>query len=199
MSAPSRPDAGQAQPRFLNQPRHDNWQGPFRLPPRPPVVIMDDSPPAVTEKKRAATTKTEKGVTAFSATNPVQDSPAAARSMVDSTTWLALEQIMRVFPEVDFESTRDMLERSTVETVMNQLAEESHGAWGEVDSICGLHDRRRSCSLDDDSLEDYLQSQLDQIAEIFPEVDGGRSEDLLRRNSISTVLMILASEASSQH
>jgi hypothetical protein len=51
---------------------------------------------------------------------------------------------------------------------------------------------------DDDSLDDYFQRQVDLVAAIFPDVEDGRSEDLLKRNSISTVMMILASEASTQ-
>jgi hypothetical protein len=201
MSAPPRTDdrpTTTQRPRFLNQPKHDNWLGPFRLPPPPPTILVDELSPVVTAKKRATATDTDKEFTP-STKHPVEDSPTPARSLLDDTTSMALETIMQVFPEANYESTRDMLKHNTVETVMNRLAQDSHGAWGEVDSISGLREsRRRSSMSDDDSLDDYFQRQVDLVAAIFPDVEDGRSEDLLKRNSISTVMMILASEASTQ-
>ena len=111
----------------------------------------------------------------------------------------AVEQISQVFPEVTVDIIQSMVRRSSLRTVMNQLAEQSKGAWGEVDSICGIRKSLASgdcCSYSSSihsECDDFL-TQLDQVMEIFPMVNVNRSEELLKRHSINTVLILLASE-----
>jgi hypothetical protein len=203
---------------------HNNWNGgPFRLPPPPQMVIVDDNDNGEDNNAISLSEKKEKVTplviappvtTTTTTTSENMSDPAQEEDMdLDGLNLESiLEQVLEIFPEADLETTRAMLLRASLENVMNELAEVSFGAWGEVDSICDerRQRRRRSGSIcssidssigDDDDDDDIstsdadLQVKLEQVMEIFPNVSINRSEELLKRNSISTVLVILASEA----
>lgn len=203
---------------------HDNWVGPFRLPPPPSTVIIDNnngndnnidnidnnfilkgSALPSNEKKKARikdATRMEQIPKTLLFMEPAQNDNETNFDMEMELSFAeldAVEQISQVFPEVTVDIIQSMVRRSSLRTVMNQLAEQSKGAWGEVDSICGIRKSLASgdcCSYSSSihsECDDFL-TQLDQVMEIFPMVNVNRSEELLKRHSINTVLILLASE-----
>ena len=212
ISAPSRSDPTPF-PTLYSDTLHDNWVGPFRLPPPPSTVIVNNSIPKATvftDKKtmRKNPTEMEPIPTTILRMDPArhyndeddEEEETGFEMELSFAELDAVEQISEVFPEVSVEIIQAMVRRSSLGTVMNQLAEQSKGAWGEVDSICGIRKSLAStgecgsCSSSIHSDSDDFLNQLDQIMEIFPTVTVNRSEELLKRHSINTVLILLASE-----